>query len=260
MVGTTTDSYQLQFLRRLPAVADLIAIGQSPRGGLGHPVFGIPGQGLTARQTTGGFQYAVRARVAALDAARRVVASVDTTVVINRPKRLAKRENLVGRVELVLPPGRWIYRAALQDGDSAGVVFPPAPVSVGGPGGSLGLSDIALGAPSLAVPWITRAADTVLLSPWALLQKDAEVEIYYEVTGTTAGQYRHAITVLKADKRERPMVSLSFDEDVTGGLVRSRRTARLEQLKRGSYIVEVRVTAPDGASQVRRRSIRRIDR
>ena len=258
-VGTTTDSYELQFSRRLPAVADLIAVGQSPRGSLGHFVFGIAAPAATAHRISGGFQYVLRARVVALDARRQVVASVDTTVVINQPERLTKKEYLVGRVELALPPGRWTYRAALQDGDSAGVVFAPASVRAVGTGRSLGLSDIALGSPGLAVSWITPAAHTVLLSPWALLRKNAEVEIYYELTGATQGKYRHEITVLRADRRQRPMVSLSFDEDLTGGLVGSRRTLRLERLKRGGYIVEVRVTAPDGTFQVRRRSIRLID-
>jgi hypothetical protein len=42
--------------------------------------------------------------------------------------------------------------------------------------------------------------------------------------------------------------------------MRSRRSVRLERLKEGSYVVEVKVTAPDGEVQLRRRDIRLIER
>jgi hypothetical protein len=92
-----------------------------------------------------------------------------------------------------------------------------------------------------------------------------EVEIYYEVSGAVARHsYRHEITVLRSDgrrldARRRPLVSLSFDEETKGETIRSRRTVRMERLKSGNYLVEVRVTGPDGSSQVRRRLIRLMD-
>jgi hypothetical protein len=97
-----------------------------------------------------------------------------------------------------------------------------------------------------------------------LFRRSAEVETYYEVTGAMPQRlYRHEITVLRPDAgaavaKRRPLVSLSFDEAAAGDVIRSRRTVRLERLKPGSYVVEVRVTAPDGRSQVRRRLIRLI--
>jgi hypothetical protein len=168
-------------------------------------------------------------------------------------------------VELPLPRGRWTYRAALQQGDSTGVVLPRDSVLVvDGSGPSLSLSDIALGTPGRAVRWITDAADTVLLAPSDLFREKSVIEIYYEAGGTRAGErYRHAITVLRAEggrpeRSARPLVSLSFEENATGSVIRSRRTVRLDRLQRGAYIVEVKVAGADGRSVMRRKLIHLI--
>jgi hypothetical protein len=55
------------------------------------------------------------------------------------------------------------------------------------------------------------------------------------------------------------LVSLSFEEGATGEVIRSRRIIRLERLKPGNYVVEVKVMAPDGGFQVRQRAIRLIE-
>jgi GWxTD domain-containing protein len=266
-IGTTTDSYQLRFGRRLSAVADLIAVGRSSGSSLAHFVFGIASPGTAVLKVDDGVAYPVRIRLVVLDSRDRAVGRVDTVVVIRRASPLAESEYLVGRAELPLPPGRWSYRAALQQGESAGVVLRRDSVRVAPMDGTtLALSDIALGTRGQAVPWVTDAADTVLLAPSAVLRKGTEVEIYYEASGATArAQYRHDITILRQDGREppskrRPMVSLSFNEAAPGQVLRSRRTVRLERLKPGNYLVEVRLTAPDGSSQVRGRSIRLTDR
>jgi GWxTD domain-containing protein len=262
-VGTTTDSYELQFAHRLVAMADLIAVGRRDGGALAHLVFGIAAAGTAARQVLDGVEYPIRVRLAALDVFDRAVATLDTTFVIRRRKTLTKKEYLVGRAELPLPPGRWSYRAALQQGDSAGVVLPQGPVRVAPTAGPfLSLSDIALGTPGRAVLWVTDAADTVLLAPSAMFRRDAEVEIYYEASGVTAGRrYRHDIAVLrdagrKSASKGRALVSLAFEEDAAGEVIRSSRVVRLDGLKPGNYIVEVRVSGPDGSYQVRRRPIR----
>ena len=67
---------------------------------------------------------------------------------------------------------------------------------------------------------------------------------------------RHAARSL----RRRPLVSAAFEEAAAGPTIRSWRTVRLERLKQGSYVVEVRLTGPDGQSQLRRRVIQLIGR
>jgi GWxTD domain-containing protein len=263
-VGTTTDSYELRFNRRLAAVADLVSVGRSAGGSLAHLVFGIAAPGTSPRPVAAGAEYAVRVRLVALGARDSSVATLDTTIVIARPGPLTKKEYLVGRAQLSLPTGHWRYRAALQQGDSAGVVLPLGAVRVAATDGTaLSLSDIALGTPGRAVSWVTDAADTVLLAPSELFRKGAEIEIYYEASGATPlERYRHEISVLPWDARgskRRPLVSLSFEEGAAGEVIRSRRTVRLERLKPGNYVVEVKVTAPDGSFQVRQRAIRLIE-
>ncbi|HET6778367.1 MAG TPA: hypothetical protein VFH26_05725, partial [Gemmatimonadales bacterium] len=266
MVATTTDSYEHQFPRRLGVVADLIAVGRNSKGRLAHFVFGIRA-GDTSPSTVGGeAHYRVRARVVAIDGRERPVASLDTTLLLRYPRALRPGEFVVGRAQMVLPPGKWGYRAALQQGDSAGVILPRDSVDVAGRNsGGLELSDLALGVDARSVRWVTDAADTVLLAPSKIVRKGSDLELYYEVAGAAAGQsYRHEITVLKAEtgrsRQRRPLVALSFEEAAADSLIPSHRTVRLDRLKEGSYLVEVKVSGDRGEPQVRRRPIRIIDR
>ncbi|HET6797359.1 MAG TPA: GWxTD domain-containing protein [Gemmatimonadales bacterium] len=260
VLGTATDSYELQFASRLEAVGDLVAVGHRADDRLAHFVFGIAAPGTSGQPISGRMAYPVRIRLVALDRRNRAVASLDTALILSLPRQLRPTEWLVGRAELTVPPGRWTYRAAIQQGDSAGVILPRDSVLVSRADQlSLGLSDIALGARGRAVRWITDVGDTVLLAPSRLLRQPGEVQIYYEVSGARRGSiYRHQITVLQANRpaeeaKRRPMVSLYFDERAAGDLIRSHRSIQLDQLKPGGYFVEVKVTAPDGSSQERRR-------
>ena len=265
MVGTTTDSYELQFRRRLGVVADLIAVGQNAKGRLAHFVFGIRAGDTTPLTVAGETEYRVRARVVAIDGRDRPVASLDTTLLLRYPRALGPGEFVVGRAQLVLPPGKWGYRALLQQGDSSGVILPRDSVDVAGTdGGELELSDLALGVQDRSVPWITEAADTVLLAPSKIFQKGSELELYYEVAGAAAGaSYRHEITVLRPEPgrsaRRRPLVALSFEEAAAESLIRSHRTVKLERLKEGSYVVEVKVSGDGGEPKVRRRLIHIVE-
>ena len=264
-VATTTDSYEHEFPRRLGVVADLIAVGRNSTGRLAHFVFGIRAGDASPSTIGSEAQYRVRARVVAIDGRERPVASLDTTLVLRYPRPLRPGEFVVGRAQLVLPRGKWGYRAALQQGDSAGVILPRSFVDVAASDGrELELSDLALGVEARSVPWVTDAADTVLLAPSQIFRRGSDLELYYEVAGATARtSYRHEITVLKGENRRsgrRPLVSLAFDEAAADSLIRSHRTVRLDRLKEGSYLVEVKVSSARGESQVRRRSIRIIDR
>ena len=265
ILGTSTDSYELQFAHQLEAVGDLIAVGRRAQARLAHFVFGISAAGVTGQPRAGRVEYPVRTRLVVLDRGNRAVASLDTTLIISLARELRPGEWLVGRAELTLPPGRWSYRAALQQSDSSGVLLPRDSVLVtSAKSQALGLSDIAMGSPGRAARWVTGAADTVLLAPSRLFRRGSEVQIYYEVTGSTPGQiYRHEITVLEANGDQarsegRPLVSLSFDETAAAEEIRSRRRVQLERLKPGRYLVEVKVTGPDGRSQTRRRPIQLI--
>jgi GWxTD domain-containing protein len=257
--GTTTDTYELQFARRLTAWADLVAVGTREGRPLAHFVFAIDPAGRTPNG--GGATYPVRARVVALDASDHAVAHADTTLVFRLDRPIGRGQYLIGRVELPLPAGSWTWRAALSEGPEAGVVLPRDSVAVTAPGAALALSDLALGIRAASARWLATPADTVLLTPFDLFLEGSQVELYYEVSGTAAGApYRHQIAVYrtKGEGRleRRPAVTLGFDERSVGPLVRAHRTLQLGRLKPGRYVVEVEVSGPAGESAVRRRELR----
>lgn len=259
--GTTTDSYELQFARRLTAYADLVAVGS--RGGLplGQFVFAIGPAETAPVGEAGRVTYPVRVRLVALDRAEHAVAHADTTVRLGVDRPLSSGQYLFGRVELALPAGSWSWRAALEQGDSTGVVLPRDSVLVAAPAGGLTLSDLALGVRSASVRWLPTPADTVLLTPFDGFPEGSEVELYYEVAGAHAGAaYRHEIAVfkLRRDERveERPVVTLRVVEAAAGDVIRAHRTLQLARLKPGRYVVEVKVAGPNGRTGLRRREIR----
>ncbi|HET6579010.1 MAG TPA: GWxTD domain-containing protein, partial [Gemmatimonadales bacterium] len=258
--GTTTDSYELQFARRLTAWADLVAVGTREGRPLAHFVFAIGPAGTTPNGG-GGATYPVRARVVALDASDHAVAHADTTLVFRLDRPIGRGQYLIGRVELPLPAGSWSWRAALSEGPEAGVVLPRDSVAVTAPGAALALSDLALGIRAASARWLPAPADTVLLTPFDLFLEGSVVELYYEGAGAAPGTpYRHQIAVYrtKGEGRldRRPVVTLGFEERAEGALIRAHRTLQLGRLKPGSYIVEVRVAGLAGETAVRRRELR----
>jgi GWxTD domain-containing protein len=258
-LGTTTDSYELQFPDTLRGVVDLIAVGAGRGGTLGHLVFAVAEPGTRPGRDEGGLRYDVRLRAVATDPGGRPFAGLDTTIVFRPPAPLGRAQYLIGRAELPLPPGRWTWRAALQVGDSLGVVMARDTVRVGGAGGGPALSDLALGVRGASARWEPVPGDTVLLTPFDLFRAGAEVELYYEVEDPVVGaSHRHEIAVfrLRSDPpvaERRPVVRLGVEEPALEPLVRARRVLRLDRLKPGRYLIEVRVSAPGRASAARRR-------
>jgi GWxTD domain-containing protein len=263
--GTTTDSYELQFARRLTAYANLIAIGAANGTPLAQFVFAIAPPETTPAPEVGGVSYPVRVRLVALDGADHAVAHADTTLVFRLDRALARGEYLIGRVELPVRPGRLVWRAALEQGSDAGVVLPRDSVNVGAPGPALSLSDLALGIRAASARWQPTPADTVLLTPFDLFPEGSEVDLYYEASGARAGTaYRHEIGVFRVRRddrvEEKAAVALHVDEPALREVIRAHRTLQLARLKPGRYVVEVKVTGPDGTSESRRREIRVVER
>jgi hypothetical protein len=261
-IGTTTDSHELTFAESLSAVADLVAVGAMGAGTIGHLVFAIAEPGTRPERGAGGVRYVVRVRAVASDREDRPFADVDTTIVFRPSAPLRRSQYLIGRVEVPLPSGLWTWRAALQLGDSAGMVLPRDTVRVTGPGSAIALSDLALGARGASARWEPTPQDTVLLTPFDLFREGSEVELYYEVAGITEGaRYRHEIAVFRIKgepgaAERRPAVTLGFDERAAGPLLRSHRVLRLARLKPGRYLIEVQVGMPGGQPVARRREFR----
>jgi hypothetical protein len=180
---------------------------------------------------------------------------------LERP--LTRGQYLIGRIELPTPSGHFAWRAAIEQGPDAGLVLASDSVTVRSAGPALSLSDLALGIRAASARWIPAPADTVLLTPFDLFPAGSQVELYYEAAGARAGaDYRHEIGVFRVGREgrvdERPAVTLRVNEAARADVIRAHRTLQLARLKPGAYVVEVKVTAPDGTADVRRRAIRVI--
>jgi hypothetical protein len=260
-VGTTTDSYELQFVEPLAAYADLVAVGAENGLPLAHLVFAVGGPELTPVQAPEGLTYPLRVRLVALDAREHAVAHLDTTVTFRLRRPVDRHEYLIGRVDLPLPAGRWSWRAALAHGVT-GAVLPRDTVLVVGAGPSLSVSDLALGLREASAIWQPAAGDTVYLTPFNLFRQRSEPTLYYEVSGAASGGlYRHQIAIfrMKGDPPEperRPVVTLGFEEKADQSLIRAHRVLQLQRLRPGIYLLEVRVRGPDGVEGARRRVFR----
>ncbi len=252
-IGTSTDSHELRFATPLGALADVIAVGP------GHLVFAVAEPGTRPERDLSGIRYTVRVRAVASDKAGRPFGDVDTTIVFRPSSPLRSNQYLIGRVELPMPPGLWTWRAAIQLGDSLGVVLPRDTVRVGGVEAGLRLSDLALGVPGASARWEVTPGDTVLLTPFDLFLEGSEMELYYETEGATPGaSYRHEIAVFRMKgepgvAERRPVVTVGFDEPARETVLRSHRTLQLARLKPGRYLIEVQVHTSDGRAATRRR-------
>jgi GWxTD domain-containing protein len=258
-LGTTTDSYELEFPDTLSGVVDLVTVGTAGIGTLGHLVFAVAEPGTRPEREPGGVRYTVRLRAVASDEKGRPFTDLDTALVFHPSAPLGRAQYLIGRAELPLPPGRWTWRAALQLGDSLGIVLPRDTVRVDAVGGSLSLSDLALGVRGASARWEPVPGDTVLLTPFDLFLEGSEVELYYEAGGATPGaSYRHDIAVYRVRgepgvAERRPVVTLSVDERAPAPQLRSHRVLQLTRLKPGRYVIEVSLRAPEGQAVARRR-------
>jgi GWxTD domain-containing protein len=258
-VGTTTDSYELQFPADLSGVVDLVAVGEVGGRTLAHLVFAVAEPGTRPERDAGGLRYTVRLRAVASDAGGRPFANLDTTIVFRPSAPLGRAQYLIGRAELPLPSGLWTWRGALQVGDSAGIVLPRDTVRVDRPAWSLSLSDLALGIRDASAAWEPVPGDTVLLTPFDLFPEGSEIELYYEGGGATPGiSYRHHIAVYRLRgepgvAERRPVVTLGFDEPATDSLLRAHRVLQLAHLKPGRYLIEVKLSTPEGGAAARRR-------
>jgi GWxTD domain-containing protein len=259
--GTSTDTYELQFVHPLRVAANLVAIGSRPSGPIAHFVFAValPDSAQALRR---GATHDVRVRLAAFDGLGHAFASADTVVTVRVPHTLAAGHYLLGRAEMPLPPGRWGWRAAVQIGDETGTVLPRDTVRVATLDDGLALSDLAIGAEGASAVWQPTPRDTAFLAPFGIVPEGKEVELYYEASGVRVGAvYAHQIAVyrLKGEQalaERRPVVRLGFDEAAGDPIVRARRTLQLHRLKPGRYLLEVRIGGRDGTSDVRRREFR----
>ena len=257
-IGTKTDSYELRFARELKVRSAVLAVGHDSNGTQVQITYAISGKGLEPVTVTRGYLYSVRVRFAAADPSGRVVASLDTTRHFVAPEPVPESENLVGRASVSLPPGKYEYRLAIQQGEEAGIVLPRDSVRVGGPTtASLALSDLVLGSRSANLTWRRSEGDTVVFNPLQTFKRTEEMQLYYEVDGLKPGSAYDVRLVVRKHGGGGGLfkklfggggaaLSLKFDAAATAAVESAHRGLQLDRLKPGSYVLELTVTDKEG--------------
>jgi GWxTD domain-containing protein len=271
--GTSSDTYELTFARRLDASCQVLGVGRQDASPLAHVTCAVRGNALQPERLPDGWLYSLRLRLAVSDSAGRVVAAADTTRRFFAREPVPEKEYVVGLVTLpVGAPGAFRYRAALSSGDSAGVVFERDEVLVPPlQSARLVVSDLVLGRRDANVRWRPAEADTVFFNPLGTFLRREPLELYYELIGAAAGQeYETTLSVRKGGGRGLAYqtgraggggskLSLQFKETAPGGPWRLRRSVSLDRLSAGDYTLEVTVTSTRGVKETRRRAFRIVD-
>ncbi len=270
-LGTTTDSYELTFPSELKVESEVLAVGHDSAGSLVQIAYAIAGSSLEPVTVTRGYLYSVRVRFVATDRTGKVVASLDTTRHFVAPAPVPSGENLVGRAAVNVPPGKYEYRLAIQQGEEAGVVLPTDTVRVGEPTSqSLSLSDLVLGSHSTNLFWRRADDDTVTFNPLRTYKRNQDMDLYYEVEGLSAGTpYSVRIAVRKQGGGGGlfrkifggggAAISLKFEEQGAFPVGSSHRNLKLESLKPGKYTLEVVVEDGQGRTDRRDQAFQIVD-
>jgi tetratricopeptide (TPR) repeat protein len=257
--GTTTDRHELTFARRLPAAAQVLAVGRGEGGSQVHFTFAIPGSSLRPEPLNRGVGYTIRTRILVTTMEGEVITAVDTSRLYVTQAPIPAGQFLAGRETLTIPPGTRIFRLALQQGDSVGGVFPTGSIIVGRFGfgsDSLAISDLVLGSRSSSLTWMPTAEDTVFFNPLRTFKEGSSLELYYELYGLRPTTTYTTQLVVRREARGRPELTLSFSEPAGADVTRSRRTVALERLRAGEYTMEIEVRAADGRTVRQTRGFR----
>ncbi|HEY8259201.1 MAG TPA: GWxTD domain-containing protein [Gemmatimonadales bacterium] len=263
-LGTTTDSYELTFPSDLKVRSEVLAVGHDSAGSMVQIAYAIAGGSLEPVTVTRGYLYSVRVRFVATDRTGKVVSALDTTRHFIAPAPVPSGEHLVGRAAVYVPPGKYEYRLAIQQGEEAGVVLPTDTVRVGQPTSeALSLSDLVLGSRATNLYWTRTGTDTVTFNPLRTYKRSQDMDLYYEVEGLSAGTpYTVRIAVRKQGGGGglfkkifgggSAAISLKFEEQGAFPVGSSHRNLKLESLKPGNYTLEVVVD--DGKGRTDRRA------
>lgn len=250
VAATATDDFSPRFEHGLGARLDIALFEPTPEGQRLHVALAVPFDSLGAAWLRAGVEYPVRLRLLAFGLDGRIAASLDSTV---RPVTVLRgRERwLAGAWAVPLPEGRLRVRVAVQDGDSAGTLFPVRSYEVEAAADSVGLSDLAIG--ESAGPWRSSTADgeALPLGPLGTVPRGAPVELRYLVRAPGGRSLRAELTVARVD--HEPGVQFNRRREVTVTSGSTLVTERLDTRRFRPGLYRLEVTLLDGRGGVARR-------
>ena len=268
-LGTTTDSWPLDLGERITADVVALAVGSDVGGPALQIAFAVPGSELTAREVDGGFAYPVRLRASVIALDGTTVAVIDTTRTFRAREPVGERRLLLGRLPVTVPPGTFTVRLAIQT-DQGGLITVRDTVRVASPlGPEPGLSDLALGARSVLLPWVLTDGDTAWVNPTGVFHRDEPAQLYFEVTGLKPAE---SYQIMLEVRRPRggsifrrifggggAAIKSTFDQVHPGGIDRVSRELSFDRLSEGDYWLEVTVRTTEGREVGRRHAFRVIE-
>ena len=183
-----------------------------------------------------------------------MIASVDTLRNFTAEHAIPAGEDLLGRLPVHVPPGSYTVRVAVET-ESRGMVTPPRAVQVAALSApTIELSDLALGARSVPLPWRTVSSDTAWLNPLHQFKSSEPMQLYFEVGGIAAGAgYRVQLAVIRAGRTDAQM-QLGFSAVAAGTPDRFHREVEIGRLAAGNYVLQVTVSNPAGGKATRQRA------
>ncbi|HRP06866.1 MAG TPA: hypothetical protein PLL69_00125 [Gemmatimonadales bacterium] len=119
-------------------------------------------------------------------------------------------------------------------------------------GGSLELSDLAVGAASQGRGWRSPTGLTVPLGPLDAFDHGLPISLYWQSRARNAMEARIAIVVQPVDARGEGL-QVEFLAGTEAGLTEFQRDLDLSRLEPGRYRLELTLTSADGSAQVTRR-------
>lgn len=262
-IGTRTDSWPLRFRRPLDATLFVAAAGADSVGPQLQLAFAVPLGALLPDSSANGPVAEVRLRATVLDLDGTLVASVDTVRRFLLQGAMPDGELLLGRQAIRVPAGRLTLRASLEH-NLAGISSRRDTVVVTSPtAATLGLSDLVVGARSVRLFWVGAPGDTTWLNPLARFRQREPMQLTFELSGLVAGSpYRTEIRIARPGGSalsrlfgRGAALRLAFEGVHLGGVTSIRRELALDEVKPGTYLVEVTVSTPSGEKQTRQQEI-----
>ena len=254
-VGTTTDGWERRYAVDLPAQVQVLATGRDSVSSMLQVAYAIAAEAAprTARGGDGGIAPRVRVSVLKLDGT--AVAVVDTLGPALTAVPIATRNYRLGIISVPVPPGRFTVRVGLEV-DRAGAVSGRDTVTVPAPvGPALGLSDLALGAASVPLWWISDRGDTIRVNPVAEFRAAEPVELSFEVDGLVPDSSYKIEMVVKQPGGSSPFrwvarlfgggrdpFKATTSQRATGHRMLVQRAITLQKPKAGRYVLEVTVS------------------
>lgn len=249
-----TDSYRRRFQRDLGAQAEVLVANGASRGGAPGSVvvpFAVPGRALEPVRGSSGFEYPLRVRLLLSDLDGEPALLRDTTVSLETTRLLPPDRVARGAVRLPVPPGRYVARLLLEQGDQAGTSFGPTVVEVSRVShDSLSAGDVLLRSLTTRTGEIAVAApidDSLLVSPTGSFVRGDRIGVSLQLAAERPWTSLEARLVLI---RQGEDARVELNRVVTEpGMARS---ARLDQVldlggvRPGEYSLELTVRTPDG--------------